>query len=172
MKLFIIRHGEKENDEFNSNLTELGKYQAEKISRILKNTSVKKVYSSSNPRSIQTARIISELIKVPLYKIDSIKELPREIFFLPPSKWSDDYHMAIENIKKFIEEIKEKNEDVVLAMHAGINRAILSILLDIPLEKTIHFTQEVACLNILEYKEVYGQKRWCIQSLNSTYHLK
>ena len=80
--------------------------------------------------------------------------------------------MLIKNIKYFLNEITEKNEDVALAMHAGINRAIFSILLDIPLQKTINFTQDIACINLIELKDVYGEKRWCVRLLNSTHHLQ
>ena len=60
MKLLIIRHGEKENDEFSSNITAIGREQAYKISTVLKNQNISRIYTSSNPRSIQTGKIISE----------------------------------------------------------------------------------------------------------------
>jgi len=172
MKLFIVRHGEKENDEIKSSLTDLGRQQAQKLSNVLKFALIKRIYSSSNLRSIQTAEIISRNIGIPLQIINLVAELPREMFFLPPSEWSAEHRMLMDNLKKFIAELKEKDEDVVVAMHAGINRAILSILLNLQLSETVHFTQDVACLNILEYKEIYGQKRWCVKLLNSTHHLE
>lgn len=172
MKLFMIRHGEKESDEFGSNLTPLGKEQVKKISNTLRNNNIYKIYSSANPRSIQTGKIISEEINVILQTVDSIKELSREVFFQPELEWNSENKDSINNIKSFLDEITRKNEDVALAMHAGINRAILSILLDIPLHKTIHFTQDIACINLLEFKEIYGEKRWCVKLLNSTHHLQ
>ena len=170
--MFVIRHGEKENDNFDSNITGLGKNQARNISKLFKDSGIKRIYTSANPRSIQTGKIISEEINIPIEIIDSISELQKEVFFQKESEWKDDCRKIIENVREFLAQIKEKDEDVMLTMNAGINRVILSIILDIPLHKTIHFTQEVACLNLFEFKEIYGEKRWCVGLLNSTYHLK
>lgn len=172
MKLFVIRHGEKESDEFSSNLTPSGKDQAKKISKILKNNGICKIYCSTNPRSVQTGQIISKEIGVQFQVIDSIKELPREIFFQPETEWNYKNKMLIMNIRLFLDGITKNNENAALAMHAGINRAILSIILDIPIQKTIHFTQDIACINLFEFKEIYGEKRWCVRLLNSTHHLQ
>jgi len=172
MKLFIVRHGDKESDEFEANLTSFGEKQAKKISDILKNNAVKKVYSSANPRSIQTGSIISHELAVPFQIVDLIRELPRGVFFVSESEWSRKNSEIITNIKEFISKVEEDGEDVVLSMNAGINRVIFSTLLRIPLWKTILFTQEIACLNILEFKEIYGKKKWCVGLLNSTYHLQ
>ncbi|MSS74389.1 histidine phosphatase family protein [Candidatus Pacearchaeota archaeon] len=171
MKIYLIRHGEKEKDEFSSNLTPLGNEQIRRLAETLKNKSIKKIYSSSNPRSIQTGEIISNKINVPVNIINSIQELPREVFFQRNNEWSEENKQLVKNISLFLKEISTKNEDSILAMHAGINRATLSILLDIPLQKMVHFTQDIACVNVLEFKEMYGEKRWCVELLNSTHHL-
>ncbi len=172
MKLFIIRHGDKENDEFDSNLTIGGREQVQKISNILKEHNLSRIYTSSNPRSIQTGEIISNEINLPFKTISSLKELPRDIFFKSELEWNDENRDLINNIKEFMNDLIKRDEDVVLAMHAGFNRAVISILLNIPLEKTIHFTQDIGCINQLEFKEIYGKKRWCVKLLNSTHHLK
>ncbi len=171
MKIYLVRHGEKEKDEFSSNLTALGKEQITKLAETLKNKNINKIYSSSNPRSIQTAEIISNKINIPFSIIDSIQELPREVFFQPDNEWNKQNKEVVNNINLFLKEISQKDEDVVLAMHAGINRATLSLLLDIPLQKMVHFTQDLGCINLLEFKEIYGKKRWCLDLLNSTHHL-
>ncbi len=171
MKIYLIRHGEKERDEFSSNLTPLGNEQIRRLAETLKNKSIKKIYSSSNPRSIQTGEIISNKLNIPVNIINSIQELPREVFFQPNNEWSEENKKLVKNISLFLKEISTKNEDSILAMHAGINRATLSILLDIPLQKMVHFTQDLACVNVLEFKEMYGEKRWCVDLLNSTHHL-
>jgi len=172
MKLFIIRHGEKESDEFHSNLTPKGIEQASKVAEFLKKEKFDKLFSSSNPRSIQTGQIISKQSGVPLKIINSIKELPKNIFFQEESEWGEESKEIINNIRKFIDDLGIQNEDVVLSLNAGLNRAILSIILDIPLNKTVQLTQDIACLNLLEYKEIYGKKRWCVRLLNDTCHLK
>jgi broad specificity phosphatase PhoE len=170
--LFIVRHGEKESDEFNSNLTNFGIEQANKIADLLKTKNFKRLYSSSNPRSIQTGEIISNKSSIPLEVIDCIKELPKNIFFQLESDWDGENKRIVDNIKSFLEDLKRKDEDSVLSLNAGLNRVILSLILDIPLHKSVQFTQNVACLNLLEYKEIYGKKRWCVVLLNDTCHLQ
>jgi probable phosphoglycerate mutase len=172
MKIYLIRHGEKEHEGFDTKLTENGRLQIEKIAKSIQNKQIKQVYTSTNPRSLETAEIINKYLAIPLKKIENLKELPKEVFFLPQSQWSKEDKMIINQIRKFLISLEKNNEDILLSMHAGINRAILSNILDIPLEKTIVFTQDIACLNILEFKEIYGQKRWCINLLNSTHHLQ
>lgn len=172
MKIYFVRHGEKEHEGFESNLTTNGKMQVEKIVKQLKTASIQKIYCSANPRAMQTAEIISKELNVPIAQLKTVQELPREVFFKLQQEWTLEDKKLIENINKFLEQLEGNNEDVILSMHAGINRAILSKILDIPLEKTILFTQDIACLNIIEYKEIYGQKRWCINLLNSTHHLQ
>ena len=172
MKLFIIRHGEKDSLEFNSNLTPTGIKQVQKISNVLKNQNLNRIYTSSNPRSIQTGEIISKEINLPLQIISSVKELPREIFFQSESEWNDENKNLINNIREFLSEVIKKDEDVVLAMHARFNRAVISELLNIPLEKTMLFTQDLACINQLEFEEICGKRRWHIKLLNSTNHLR
>jgi probable phosphoglycerate mutase len=171
MKLYLVRHGEKEKDEFSSNLTTFGKEQIKKLAETLTDKNIKKIYSSSNPRSIQTGEIIGNKINLPVTIVKSIQELPREVFFQPERELSQQNQEMLRSIHLFLNEISKRDEDVVLAMHAGINRATISLLLDIPLQKMVHFTQDLSCMNLLEFKEMYGEKRWCLDLLNSTHHL-
>ena len=169
MIIYLIRHGEKDGNNFDSNLTSNGEAQIKKLAHTLEPEKIKKIYASFHPRSIQTAKIISESVGAPIEQIN-ISEFEKYIFFTDENNWSQDQAKQIREIDVLIRKIVKEEEDVLLAFHAGVNRAILSNVLDIPLKKTIHFSQDVACLNILEYKEIYGEKMWCIRLLNSTTH--
>ncbi len=170
MKIYLVRHGEKDKEGFYGLLTNTGIEQVKKLAARFSNEDAKVIYSSANPRSYQTAEIISERIKLPIKKIEKIKEIERETFL--NENILEEEKINLENINKFLEELIKKNENCILSMHAGINRAIISFLLGIPLKKTIALTQGLANITELEYKEIYGEKIWCINSLNDINHLK
>ena len=171
MKIYLIRHGAKEKEGFDGKLIWEGIEQIRKLAERFSNSDAKVIYSSANPRSLQTAQIIREYSKLPLIQINSIREIEKETFF-NFEEAPEEEKLNLENLKIFLNELMNKNENCILAMHAGINRAIISLLLDIPLKKTIVFTQSVANITELEYKEVYGEKRWCLNLLNDINHLK
>lgn len=170
MKIYLVRHGAKENSGFEGVLTEEGKEQVKKLAETFSNTSARIIYSSANPRSYQTAQIMSEITGLPLKQVNNIREIERETFFNSPVPKEEKENL--DNLNRFLKEIVKKEEDCILAMHAGVNRAVISTLLDIPLEKTALFMQYAANITELECRDINGKNRWCINLLNDTSHLK
>ena len=170
MKISLIRHGEKEGDEFQSPLTQQGRKQIEKLAQNLNYKNFIRIYSSSNLRSIESAKIIAEKGELNFKILDNLREFKRTIFFEDFEKIEDKEKINYQNLISFIEKINEDNEDVCLVMNAGINRLIMCHLLRYPLSRAITLTQDLASITELEKKEIYGKRVWCINSINTTFH--
>ena len=77
-RLFLVRHGQTQwnvdkrtQGSTDTNLTEKGIWQAEKVSIRLENENITKVYTSDLKRAYQTAREISERLKIELKNLIS-----------------------------------------------------------------------------------------------------
>ena len=47
--------------------------------------------------------------------------------------------------------IEEAGKDVIIVVHAGVNRVILSHALGLDLSRMLNFQQDYGCLNIVDY---------------------
>lgn len=74
LTFYLIRHGQKEDIPFDPALTKLGIKQAEFTGEYLKNISFKTIVASPKLRTQQTAKIISEKLKLPIYTDLRIQE--------------------------------------------------------------------------------------------------
>jgi|APSaa5957512576_1039674.scaffolds.fasta_scaffold17907_3 broad specificity phosphatase PhoE len=172
MKIYLIRHGEKEGDDFSSILTEKGRRQIEILSENIKDLDFEKIYSSSNFRSVESAEIICLALGKNFEKLDNIREFKKDLFFEGLDNIDLIEKTYYENLISFIDRIEKESKNVCLVMNAGINRAIICHLLKYPLNRAITLTQGVASITELEKKEIYGKKEWCINSINKTYTRK
>lgn len=82
MNLYIIRHGQTEwnvqrrlQGWNNSNLTEEGIKNAEKLSKKLKDVDFDYIYSSPQQRAVDTAKIIRGARNTDIIKLDELKEI-------------------------------------------------------------------------------------------------
>lgn len=82
MKIYIVRHGEtiwnkegKMQGQLDSDLSEEGIMQAEKLSLRLKDLEFEKIYSSNSGRAIKTAKILIANKDQEIIKSDLIKEI-------------------------------------------------------------------------------------------------
>jgi len=166
MKIYLIRHGEKKGHGFEAKLTRSGKDQILSLARKTKHFLPKKIYSSSNPRSVESCKILTKELDSNFKIIENIREIERGTFFV---REDDLKHSEIENlrnIRKFLKDTIEKGQDVALVMNAGINRFILCELLDYPLSNAYAFTQNFGSISEIEQKEIYNKKIWCLNSIN------
>jgi broad specificity phosphatase PhoE len=171
VKIYLVRHGEKEvriNENNDPALTEEGKRQIILLARRLKHNKLKisKIHSTGHLRSIQTAEILSKSLYLPVFKDDNLVELEKELFD-DITKDNGKFH----EVKLFLERIVNNKEDVLLAMHGGINRAIISCLLGFSLRDTRRLAMNHASLSLLELVELKGVSEWKLRFLNDTTHL-
>jgi len=71
---YLIRHGQKVSEAGDPGLTELGKEQARKTAKFLKDKKIFKIYSSTFARAKETASIIDKTLKVGITFDDRLRE--------------------------------------------------------------------------------------------------
>jgi probable phosphoglycerate mutase len=78
MNIYLIRHGEKIDDEKNHEslgLTEKGFKQAELVGKRLKNYNIEKMYASNMKRAIQTAEQIDRFLNIGFDIVPDLREI-------------------------------------------------------------------------------------------------
>jgi broad specificity phosphatase PhoE len=173
MRIYLVRHGEKEHDGADAALTEHHEKQIQLLARRLRHTDklqVWRVYSTAHPRSMETAAILSKAIMAPVVQYDRFVELEHEVFesdIVTPEAYEN-----ILQIHGFVDEILANNQDVLLAMHGTINNIVISHLLGIPFSVMKHFSMDYASITCLEQRETFGELRWKLRTYNDTHHLR
>ncbi len=158
VKFILVRHGfsqynneKRFTGQTDVPLDESGLLQANDTSEyILKNFQIDCIYSSDLSRAIQTVRLVSETLKLPIYKRPELRELflgnwEGESMDLLAKKYGEDYRdyiydpkpihggesyaVLMKRAKKIIEEIASENEGktVLVSSHGGFLRALLCV---------------------------------------------
>ena len=181
MDIILIRHGQTEDNvnrifsTKNTRLTEKGREQIKKTKTYVDTLFFDKVYVSPLCRAIETMKILGlegkkeERIKEVDFGLfegntyEAIKEkYPDEV-----EQWNEDYinyvtpkgesiKLAYERVTSFLEEISQKDEDVVLVCHDGVTRIALSWVFD-NVNCFFKFKVENGSVNIISIDE-YGFK--------------
>lgn len=179
MKIYLVRHGETDYNknkvfqgQIDSHLTDEGIQQAKDLAKRLKDCKISKIYCSTLARARDTAKIISEVLKVdvvesPLLKEQSlgvwegknkqevIKDLKdkygslmdkKEI--IPPQ--GEGFEKVEERSIPFIEKaIKESSGNILVVGHALLNRVIIGYYLGMDYFNRYKIVQKNCHLNIL-----------------------
>ncbi len=164
MNLYLVRHGQSQfnTEEIlggNSELTQKGIQEANKVASILKDIKISKRYCNRLKRALQTATIIHSYHKeIPLIKVselneinygvlDSIKrsELEQKFPDLCKQRKEDKYNFRAPNGENFkdvlkriiplINKINSDNKDICIVAHQTINRVIIDYFLNLDKEK-------------------------------------
>lgn len=164
MKIYLIRHGEtieivqkKVMGQLPGRLSRLGKLQAKKLARALKNRKFDAIYSSDLKRAADTAEEIKKFH--PHHKIIYSRDLRESHFGVLQGKSRDSAEIIFsklpgtfmtkkakggeapkdlrKRVKQFINHLfKTHSRDTILIVtHSGIIKTFLSILLKIPMKK-------------------------------------
>ena len=199
MKIFLVRHGETDYAKKNFTtghtdipLNETGKAEAEAVARFLKTKGITKIFSSSLSRASETAKIVSSELNLPVVEYDELMEhtsgkldgVPLKVFFDTLKKVGDFEQMVLEVggepwnefrdrvWNKFLDIINENydQENILIFTHGGVNRLIITEILNSPTAKTI--LQSSCCINIIDYsKERDDDFKFIINLVNYTYHI-
>lgn len=204
LKFFVIRHGETVSNaekRFSGhqdvNLTEKGIWQAEQLSRRLKDEHIDVAFSSDLKRAIHTAKIVLGNHNLPII----IEPYFREIHFgdWEGLKWEEidtengkesstgwwnqpdlpipggeslcDLRKRImTGLKKVIAEHDEEDrcKTIAIVSHGGVSKMIVGIALDVPVRKVWHIRQQSTALNVIKYDKKGG---FFIDSVNDIAHL-
>lgn len=187
-RLYLLRHGETEWNADNRvqgsidiPLSDKGKKQALTIAKYLKKLPLpQKIYSSNLIRSIETAKIVADYLKLkdieenPLLReincglwegmttSELLRDYPEEygLWRIDPSYRCPNGE-SVEDVRDrvvqfFLEKRDELSniDNVLIVTHGLFNRAMLSFIMDLPLKQCRYFEQENGALNVFVWGEV------------------
>lgn len=184
MKIYIVRHGETEENvkktyygSIDCDLTEKGRGQAEALGNKLKDIEFTKVFCSEKKRAKETLKNIykgNNIIIDPrinerdfgVFEGKTFSELQIE-FKEEYDKWTLDwkdycpengesFRMVYLRVRSFMEDIKEEESDnILICTHGGIIRAIYSYILDENLDTYWRFASNNADVSVISLEHGY-----------------
>ena len=172
MKIYLVRHAEKESEGENPNLTKKGIKQATVLAKRLNKIKFAEFYCSDLNRAKQTAKIVLKVIQLKPKIELSLNEFESSDIKKDLSKWDKEERKRLKNLIYFLNKITrkpEKEENVLIICHGITNRIILSYLLKIQMKKVIVFFQHETCINKLDWSEKFGN--WRLKKMNDHSHL-
>jgi broad specificity phosphatase PhoE len=169
MKIILIRHGESEanaqgimqGQKVDKSLSKLGREQATKLAKRLKNEKIEAIYSSDLKRAKETAEEINKFHNVKIKLDKRLREKDHD---------KEHHKEHEERCKSFLAEIKHKGTIVIVA-HGGTNRIILALSTENKEKGSKLFNlinQGNTCVNILEKQG----KHYKIRLINCLKHLE
>lgn len=197
MKIYFIRHGEtqiniaggvhKLNDILG--LTKKGKGQAEKIGHALMNIGIQQIYSSSDQRALETAKIIGKSLSIePIpdsgfsernwgdwasdRSWDDIKtyldtlSTEERYKFIPPGgeSWKEMEKRIMDSLGKIV---TGKQLSTAIVTHGGVLRALLPILKGESRELSKNYDFSNASITTFNFEN----NKWNLVKENDTSHL-
>lgn len=183
-KLILVRHGETEVNVKGKihkhgdleELTKNGVSQIQKTSEALKKLNPWAVYCSKENRAKQSAKIISDRLKLPLYEVEGLEErnwgdyaglsfqeikekagmdkmaFDERYTFHPP--YGESWKETEERLLKVLDDIISKNmsKNVVLVTHGGSIRIYMPTLLGVNKEESYKYDPDNASISVFDYK--------------------
>lgn len=183
MKLYIVRHGETEENSrgiiqgnLNSKLNRQGLKQAKLLAKRLGNVNFDYIYSSDLERAKQTALEIFKYQNCPIKYVRPLRERGFGKFcgekvrdmekFLKGKGVDDVYYKKIAGIEplvsmqarviEFLDKIykKHKNQTILISTHGGVKRNVLLFFNKLPIEKFHNYPRfENTSLSIIQFHE-------------------
>lgn len=195
-KLILIRHGETDKNLNKSlhgaddpeTLNENGRSQIEKIASRLKDFSPKRIYTSKEKRALESAKIISRQLEIPLEEIEGMQErnwgeftgkpweevkrvldpmtLEERYDYIPQGgeSWRTFETRLINAIQKIVD---SNTGTVVVVTHGGAIRALMPHLLNVPKEESFKYDPDNASITMFEVRGEGFRK----MIVNDTSHL-
>lgn len=198
-KLILIRHGETETNvqgkihkySDSEQLTTNGIAQIEKTSEALKKDNPTAVYCSKENRAIESAKIISKKLNIPLFETDGLEErnwgdyarlsfqeikqkagmdnmsFEERYTFRPPNgeSWKETEERLLKTLNKILAENEGKN--IILVTHGGSIRIYMPTLLGVNKEESYKYDPDSASISIFDYKN----GKFLKELYNDTSHL-
>jgi len=182
-RLILVRHGEtnknlgnrlhEENDV--ETLNDTGIRQIGKLANSLENSSISKIYSSTEPRAIESAAIMGNVLKLPVEKISGMQErnwgsftdkpwsevkiildpmsLEERYLYTPPGgeSWQTFESRLVDAIKKLTSE--NKQDTIIVVTHGGTIRALMPYLLNVSKEESFKYDPHNASVTIFDFDD-------------------
>ena len=185
LRIFLVRHGhvayfDENNKPINpkyARLSPQGIEQIRVLAENLKDISFESVYSSTMPRSIQTAEVLTQYQHSKnVMAVDAIREIKsgrlrnlpedksetelKEAYllqtnqlehFLQGERWEDFSHRVIDWFEQMILS-KPSRQNILISSHDAVNRVIINWMYNHHLADIYTQEQDYGCLNILDIK--------------------
>jgi len=171
-------------------LSELGKKQAKEVANFFRNIPIEKIYSSDSLRAKDTAKELAKLKEIKIIEDKRLREFDKGDFV--DVEWSlcvkykekivkeknlPFYEIAFPNgeseienkkrVEEFLKEVLSKQKDnIVIFAHAGTNRIIHAVLMNLSFEEAYALPQKNGCIN--EFERV--GKKWRLNFSNKLDH--
>ena len=177
--IYIVRHGQTYANETNKSgseqdlLNENGIAQAKKVSIELGQYPIKKIYSSDLERAKKTAEIINKKLRLELILDERLREFtsgirsgldrktrPQEYYDNPNAFDAENPRQVFNRVKKFLDELKGKNEDNVLIISHGGVMAVMAKIFENPESTEQDFPTHHHFNKIEEYPYSKIRKGW------------
>lgn len=171
-------------------LTEDGQRDVEATARAMAHLGFDAAYSSTFHRSHHTARIVAEPHGLPVTTRSELVEMRvyppgggtmldtarRYIAIAREAKQKSPHDIALDtggSLGELVdlacgalhECLRQPGERLLVVAHGGINRLLLTQLLDLPMHRFLSIDQDFACVNVIEF--VRGGRPW-VRALNCT----
>jgi broad specificity phosphatase PhoE len=178
MKIIAVRHGEtKENKarvlmgHMHGTLSKAGYAQIAKLAHSLKGEKIDAIFSSDLDRAAETARGIARYHKAPISYVKALREQNYGIFqgqsleaLITAEKSSNlkitefrpsngESLMDVRNrVERFVKRLNKKYGDktILLSTHSGVIRCLISIYLDMPMEKVLQMDPKNTEIVVME----------------------
>lgn len=165
MKIYLVQP----TPHVSSNFTDSVNFEIQALARRMLSNKINigRIYVNGNDISQKTGSILSKILHVPVFRDDRFSEVNKNVIF---GNFENIDFQNLENINLFIEEIVDKNNDVVITIGEGVHRVIISKLTGMSLTETRHFYFQNAGISVLHYDN--ATKIWRINSINDVNHLR
>lgn len=152
-------------------LSNVGIDQAYKLKHFFESINVNKLYCSDLKRTVETSRIISESTNLKVTALNELREINmgdwegktfkeiklkfpdefqrriKEVGSFKPNGGESFYQVQKRAVGAFQKICKSDDENILVVAHAGVNRSIISWILQIPMENIFRFKQDYGCIN-------------------------
>ena len=200
MNIFLIRHGQKMEDDKNHEslgLTEKGFEQADLLGRRLSKYDIKKIYSSNMKRAVQTSEGLNKYLGVEIITKPELREIHMgdcdtygwnyleenyplfieefrkhnsDLRYPPNGECGDD---VWQRVKEVIHEMLETDyENVAVVTHGGVIRSLICGLLNIDQSRRFYLGNPPENCSISMIKYDKKSKEFFIHSFNDCAHLE
>lgn len=195
--LVLVRHGQTDSNinsrlhqlQDSATINSLGRDQMLKTAIKLKKFPRPVIYSSSEPRAVDSAQIISDQLSIPFRKVSNFHErdwgdysnktwpeveavlnpmtLEARFLFTPPG--GESWQQAEARLTKALKCLLSKHQKstVIIVTHGGSIRILMPFLLNAPLQETFKYDPDNASLTIFKY----FSGRFTPVVINDTSHL-
>ena len=200
-KLILVRHAVTDDNELarlsgyiDSQVSEQGKSQIEKLTDYLKDEKIDKIYTTTSSRTKETVKLLAQINKIDIQESEALKEINfgdfegkdfKEIQKNYPDEFnkmiSEGYEYKYPNGESLIEcyervskeiklilEYNGKDSTILVCSHAGTIRNILTCLISDTFEYHWNFKVDNASVSIVEIDNGFA----VIDRLNDTSFLK